>query len=163
MRLAAVLFVIPLMIAADAAPLTVAPKPSASNSKTHESTHTLVRSDVLENLNRSDLTLPRCEQSLSEAQYNLQTAKNDLRKMQATALEYSSAIATLKAQKDILTRHIQKLESMTCPEANISEQIVRTWEEVDGVAGIGLGYGLGVGTCVGMAWVFNQPDFGGNP
>ena len=151
-----------LMLAADAPPAALAVDSTCVD---YAETHTLVRKDVLAQLNTSDKNLPECEDNLAAAQADLIPAKSDLKQarsdliaLQKAAIEQRAVIAEYKAQKRVLEGHITKLEGIVCPEPTVGDQIVQGWEEVDGFVGVGAGYVLGTGMCVGMAWVFNQPS-----
>lgn len=125
----------------------------------HRAEYTLVRKDVLATLNASDKNLPVCEEGLRQAQDDLTQAKADLIALQKAAIELRANVAELKAHKRVLEGHITKLEGMTCPETTWADKIAKGWDNIDGVVGIGTGYALGTGMCIGIAWVFNQPDF----
>lgn len=145
-----------LVVAADAPPPALAVDSTCVD---YAETHTLVRKDVLSKLDASDQNLPACEKSLTQAQVDLTQAKTDLLALKKAADEQQVAIAKLKAQKEILERHITKLEGLTCPEPTVGDQLAQGWEAVDGSVGMAAGYALGTGMCIGIAWVFNQPDF----
>lgn len=126
--------------------------------------HTLVRNDVLGKLQTANQNLPLCESILDQAQEDLTSAKEqllqaekDLKALHEAAMEQRAVIAELKAQNAVLNEHITKLEALTCPEPTIGDQFVRGWEEVDATVSLASGYAVGVGMCVGLAWVFNQP------
>ena len=159
MRLLALLSL--LAMAADAPPAALAVDSTCVD---YADTHTLVRKDVLSTVNASHKNLPACEDGLVAAQSDLTQAKTDLTQakadliaLQKAAIEQRAVIAEYKAQKRVLEGHITKLEGIVCPDPSVGDQIVQAWEEVDGVVGIGAGYVLGTGMCVGMAYVFNQP------
>ena len=132
----------------------------------YQEDYRLVRKDVLAQLSADRDNLKTCEPALQgaqgelkQAEVDLKQAKEDLEKLHAAALEQRAAIAELKAQKKVLEGHITKLEGMTCPDPSLGDQFVQGWESVDGVVGMGTGYVIGMGTCIGVAWVFNQPQF----
>jgi len=145
-----------LAVAADVPPPALAVDATCVD---YADSHTLVRKDVLAQLNADHKNLPLCEEGLKQAQVDLTQAQADLLALKKAAEEQQVAIAKLKAQKEILERHITKLEGLTCPEPTVGDQIAQTWESVDGSVGMAAGYALGTGMCIGMAWVFNQPDF----
>ncbi len=125
--------------------------------KSVDSHYTAVRKDVLEKMNLSDINLPLCEQKLGEAQTELQSAQTNVDELKAAA-------DSLQAQKRALEDHVQRLELIIARYEvmggpSVGDQFVRGWEKVDGVVGIGFGYALGTGMCMGTAWVFNQPEF----
>jgi hypothetical protein len=145
-----------LMMAGDLGPAALAVDSTCAD---YADTHTLVRKDVLKKLNASDKNLPSCEAGLTQAQADLVQAKTDLIALQKAAIEQRAVIAEYKAQKQVLEGHITKLEGIVCPEPTVGDQIAQGWEEVDGVVGLGAGYALGTGMCIGIAYVFNQPAF----
>jgi hypothetical protein len=139
-------------------------------SKPLDDNYVAVRKDVFETLNLSDINLPKCEVKLADAQ-------RDLALGQININELHSAAKALEGQKRDLELHIERLgavikryEDYTAAVVAVSEQtkpgladqLFSGWEEVDGSVGLFAGYALGTGTCVGMAYVFNQPAFGGN-
>lgn len=161
MRLLALLSLLPLASTVGPAAL-----PVDSTCAEHADSYTLVRKDVVSELTSSQKNLPVCEDKLrvaqddlTAAQEALKQAKADLIALQKAALEQRAAIAEYKAQRQVLEAHITKLEGMSCPDPTIGDQFVQGWEEVDGLVGMGTGYAIGMGTCIGVAWVFNQPDF----
>jgi septal ring factor EnvC (AmiA/AmiB activator) len=126
----------------------------------------LIRKDVLSQLSADSDNLASCEpllqgaqEELQQAELDLKQAKKDLEALQEAALEQRAAIAELRAQKQVLEGHISNLEGMTCPEPTVGDQIVQGWEEVDAPVGLFAGYAIGMGTCIGVAYVFNQPAF----
>jgi len=150
-----------LAVAADTPPPALAVDSTCVD---YADSHTLVRKDVLSELTAAKKNLPVCEDALQQAQQDLQKAKaellqaeKDLKALRDAALEQRAAIAEYKAQKQVLEGHITKLEGLTCPEPTVADQLVAGWEEVDGFVGVGAGYVLGTGMCVGMAYIFNQP------
>jgi len=145
-----------LLIATDTGPAALAVDSTCVD---YQETHTLVRKDVVSQLNADHKNLPVCEASLTQAQLDLTQAKKDLLALQKAAIEQRAAIAELKAQKQVLEGHITKLEGIVCPEPTVGDQIAQTWESMDGVVGMGAGYAFGMGTCIGVAYVFNQPAF----
>ena len=163
MRVHLLLLAIPFLLAAD---MTSAALPVGSDCLAYANTHTLVRDDVLAQLQSDRKNLATCEPILTTAQANLTSAKSqllqaekDLQALHKAALEQRAVIAELSAQRQVLENHITKLENLTCPEPTVSDQLVGGWESVDGVVGIGVGYALGTTMCIGTAWVFNQPAF----
>lgn len=161
MRPVFLLTLLPFLLAADTDQAAVAVD---SDCMEYSATHTLVRNDVLSQLKADRDNLKTAKPLLDQAQKDLQAAKaellqaeKDLKAQEKALKEFEVAVAKYKANQDILNRHITKLEGMTCPDPTIGDQLARGWEEVDGVVGIGAGYVLGTGMCVGMAWVFNQP------
>lgn len=110
-----------------------------------------VRKDVFQKLEAADANLPVCEQALARAQEQLQAAQLNINDIKAAGDE-------LQRQKKVLDAHVQNLESIITGYTD-ENAFVAGWEEVDGVLGIGLGYVIGTGQCIGLAWVFNQPGF----
>lgn len=129
----------------------------------YKDTHVLVRRDVLTELDKSHTKLGLCEQSLSRAQ-------TDMRKLDAHVDSLDSVIGRHESQQKILQEHITHLEHVIQRQNDYITTLESArpgfwegaWENVDGMVGLGAGYALGTATCVGMAWVFNQPQFGGD-
>ena len=122
-------------------------------------THTLVRNDVVTQLNADHKNISVCENSLSDAQKSLRSLKSDAELLQRTVQDQRAIIAEYKAQKRVLESYIEKLESASCPEPGLLTGLRQSWEEVDGLVALGGGYALGTGMCIGLAYVFNQPAF----
>ncbi len=161
------LLLIPLLLTAST-PVSSVMQATAENCSAHQETHALVKKTTLAELNRSHELLGPCEAITVAAQDNLTGAKADLRKLQAANDKLREQVGQLNAQKATLQKHIENLETYTrlvqahqCPEPNVADQLAQSWDNVDGTIGIGAGFLLGTGTCIGMAYVFNQPDFGG--
>jgi len=92
--------------------------------------YTAVRKDVLAQMNLADINLPLCEARLEKAQEDLQAAEANIAELRETVLR-----------------------------PTYGQQFSRGWEQVDGPLGLTTGYVLGTAQCLGMAWVFNQPEF----
>jgi len=103
--------------------------------------YTLVRDDVLEALNVADRNIGACEMALAGAQEDIRAAAAGAEALKAAAME-------LEAQKSELQDRVRGMET-------------GVWEDYDWALGMTAGYALGTGMCVGLAWVFNQPEFGG--
>jgi len=106
-------------------------------------THVLIRNDVADTLNKDSLKLESCTAHLKGAQ-------DDLAKLQAHVESLEGIIQIYKDREDVLTKHVEELRADP------------TWiEDYDGPTGLLLGWSVGMGQCIGLAWVFNQPAFGG--
>lgn len=167
MRVIALLVLIPLLVAADA-PVKSVMKATQKNCAAHQETHALVKKTTLADLNKSHDLLPPCEAMLESSQETLKQAKADIRKLQAANEKLRGQVAELNAQKKALNTHIEKMnvyidkvQATQCPEQTVADQAAEAWDHVDGTAGIIVGFAAGTGMCIGMAYVFNQPDFGG--
>lgn len=114
--------------------------------------YTAVRNDVLAQMNAADKNLPKCEAKLDKAQ-------DDLLRLRVHADELRAATRELGEQKRLLKAHITALETVLQRGPTYGDQFVTTWEQIDGGVGLATGYALGTAQCVGMAWVFNQPEF----
>ena len=130
-----------------------------STCEQYADTHTLVRNDVVKQLNSDHKKLPVCEEHLSSAQKSLTSLKADAQALKKATQEQRAVIAEYKAQKRVLESYIKKLESANCPEPSVLSDIRESWEQVDGMVALGGGYALGTGMCIGLAYVFNQPSF----
>lgn len=106
-----------------------------------------VRRDVLDQLNLSDLNLPKCESALKKSGEELLAAADDIKKLR-------EAVKALEKQKQELEAYATQLEAAKDPS-----RIKKGWETVDGSLGLGIGWALGTAQCVGLAYVFNQPAF----
>ena len=135
-----------------------------------DSAYVAVRVDAFKVMEAAETNLPVCEKSLGQAEKDLGLA-------QVHVDELHAAAKALERQKKDLEDHVTRLEQVikryedyTNTLVQLSEhggpgvvdQLGRGWEEVDGAVGLFAGYVLGTGTCVGMAYVFNQPAFGGS-
>lgn len=129
-----------------------------------------VRADAFVVMEAAETNLPVCEKSLSQAQ-------TDLGKAQAHVDELHAAAKALERQKKDLNDHITRLEHVIkryedytntlnqLAEHNnpsVVDQLGDGWEEVDGTVGLVSGWAVGTLQCIGLAYVFNQPAFGGN-
>ena len=129
----------------------------------HADTHLLVRRDVMETLDKAHTKLGICEPALAVAQ-------DDLGRLQSHITAVEGVVDAHVRQRELLQQHITGLESLITRqndyirtlEESRAGMLAEGWESVDGMVGLGSGYVLGTATCVGMAWVFNQPQFGGN-
>lgn len=108
-------------------------------------THTLVRNDVLKDMDAAEENLPKCEDALAKAQQDLQVM--------------SEAFDALQGQKSQLLQHIELLERLmkeqraACVAARADEGFIeKTWEWVDAP----LAFAAGTGVCVGVAWGLSQ-------
>ena len=134
-----------------------------------DSAYVGVRADAFVTMEAAETNLPVCEKSLGQAEKDLGLA-------QAHVDEQHAAAKALERQKKDLEDHITRLEHVIKRyedytdvlnqigehnQPGVVDQLGRGWEEVDGAVGLFAGYVLGTGTCVGMAYVFNQPAFGG--
>jgi hypothetical protein len=135
-----------------------------------DSAYVGVRADAFVVMEAAETNLPVCEKSLGQAE-------KDLGQAQAHVDEPHAAAKALERQKKDLEDHITRLEHVVQRyedytntlnqlaehnKTSVVDQLGAGWEEVDGSVGLFAGYVLGTGTCVGMAYVFNQPAFGGN-
>ncbi len=129
-----------------------------------------VRVDAFVAMEAAETNLPICEKSLGQAQKDLGAA-------QAHVDELHAAAKALEQQKQDLEAHITRLESVIKRyedytntlvqlaehnDPSVVDQIGDGWEEVDGTVGLVAGWTVGTLQCVGLAYVFNQPAFGGN-
>lgn len=128
-----------------------------------------VRVDAFVTMEAAETNLPICEKSLSQAQV-------DLGQAQAHVDELHAAAKALEGQKKDLEDHITRLENVIkryedytntlvqLQEHNkqsVVDQLGDGWEEVDGTVGLVSGWAVGTLQCIGLAYVFNQPAFGG--
>lgn len=113
--------------------------------------YTAVRDDVLTRLNTESKLLGECQTALRAGQ-------DDVRRQTAVARDYERAVAELRRQKAELLEHAQALRELA---ATADDDGSWSWEDIDGGVGLGTGYVLGTAQCLGLAWAFNQPAFGG--
>jgi len=109
----------------------------------YATTHTLVRNDVLSDMDAAEENLPKCETALAGAQRDLQAM--------------AEAFDKLQAQKTQLVQHIELLEGLLRREreacaARDENFVEKTWEWVDAP----LAFAAGTGTCIGVAWGLTQ-------
>lgn len=111
--------------------------------------YTAVRDDVLATLNAESKLLGEC-------QGELRAAQDDVRRQTAVARDYQTAVAELRRQKAELVEYARLVRDLApAPDGGWG------WEDIDGSVGLGTGYVLGTAQCLGLAWAFNQPAFGG--
>lgn len=108
--------------------------------RSYADTHVLVRNDVLANMDAAERNLALAEAALQRAEVDIQALHK--------------AVDELQGQKKTLGEHITKLEGSikelcACPaEKTFSDTLAETWETVDAP----VGWAVGVGMCVGVAW-----------
>lgn len=134
----------------------VVPITNTTKCSEYQDDYVLVRKDVVEELNSDRKKLPICEESLENAQVTITTAVSDVKALQQAAIDQQAVIAQLKAQMKVLEKHISTLEANAHPEKSVADQLMQSWEQIDGTAGVTLGYALGTATCLGMAYAFNS-------
>ena len=130
--------------------------------KNLDDNYVAVRKDVWDRVDASDRKLEFCEPALESAQ-------EDVRKLEKVIIEYGVVIAEYKKQKadlrdqarDMLTLaerqrdYIGQLEE-SCRE-DFGEKVADIWERANGPLAFAGGYGL----CLASVWALNQPTFRG--
>lgn len=104
-----------------------------------------VRTDAFMAMEAAEANLPACETSLAEAQELADAFRERDRALTAHIAELDAYIAELDAS----------------PEPTAVDDVIAGWEQVDGLVGLGAGWGLGTAQCLSLAWVFNRSAFGG--
>lgn len=111
----------------------------------YAATHTLVRNDVLAEMDA-------CEQNLPKAEAALRKAEADLKALH-------DAFDALQAQKKLLVDHVDRLEAtlkwqrdVCAGPHDVENAVEAAWEWADAP----LAFGAGAGACIGIAWGLRQ-------